>query len=95
MFKYYVALGISIVTEILGTMSLKLSKEFTQLSWTFLSIAVFLIMLYSFRMPCGSLSVAYGYGLGWHRVNPRLDVVMFTSRKIARFLTDRSIESYR
>ncbi len=42
MFKYYVALGIAIVTEIIGTMSLKLSRGFTQFSWTFFEHCRFL-----------------------------------------------------
>lgn len=80
MFKYYVALGLSIVTEIIGTISLKLSKEFTQASWTLLSIAVFLIMLYSlsYAMRVVPLSVAYGLWSGAGTVlTAALDVTMF------------------
>lgn len=80
MFKYYVALVISIITEIVGTISLKLSKEFTQFSWTFLSIAAFLIMLYclSYAMRVVPLSVAYGLWSGAGTVlTAALDVVMF------------------
>ncbi|GAT17784.1 DMT family transporter [Secundilactobacillus silagei] len=80
MFKYYVALGIAIVTEIIGTMSLKLSRGFTQFSWTFLSIAVFLIMLYSlsYAMQVVPLSVAYGLWSGAGTVlTAALDVIMF------------------
>lgn len=66
MFKYYFALGVAIVTEIVGTMSLKLSAGFTQMSWTLLSIAIFLIMLYSlsFAIRVVPLSVAYGLWSG-------------------------------
>lgn len=80
MFKYYAALGLSIVTEIVGTMSLKLSKEFTQVSWTLLSIAVFLIMLYSlsYAMRVVPLSVAYGLWSGAGTVlTAALDVTVF------------------
>lgn len=80
MFKYYIALGISIVTEIAGTISLKLSREFTQFSWTFLSIAAFLIMLYSlsYAMRVVPLSVAYGLWSGAGTVlTAALDVAMF------------------
>ncbi|MTV83094.1 DMT family transporter [Secundilactobacillus folii] len=66
MIKYYFALGVAIVTEIGGTMALKLSDGFTQLFWTLLSIAVFLLMLYSlsFAMRVVPLSVAYGLWSG-------------------------------
>lgn len=80
MFKYYAALVVSIVTEIIGTISLKLSKEFTQLSWTFLCLAAFLIMLYtlSYAMRVVPLSVAYGLWSGAGTVlTAALDVVMF------------------
>lgn len=80
MFKYYAALAVSIVTEIIGTISLKLSKEFTQFSWTFLCLAAFLVMLYSlsYAMRVVPLSVAYGLWSGAGTVlTAALDVVMF------------------
>lgn len=80
MFKYYAALGISIITEIIGAIALKLSKEFTQASWTLLSIAVFLIMLYclSYAMRVVPLSVAYGLWSGAGTVlTAALDVTLF------------------
>lgn len=80
MFKYYLALGISIVTEIIGTISLKLSKEFTQFSWTFICIAVFLIMLYSlsYAMRVVPLSVAYGLWSGAGTIlTAAVDVTLF------------------
>lgn len=80
MFKYYAALGISIIMEIIGAIALKLSKEFTQASWTLLSIAVFLIMLYclSYAMRVVPLSVAYGLWSGAGTVlTAALDVTLF------------------
>lgn len=66
MLKYYVALGIAILSEIAGTLSLKLSAGFTRLSWTLFSIGLYLIMLYclSYAMRVVPLSVAYGLWTG-------------------------------
>ncbi|WP_056948682.1 DMT family transporter [Secundilactobacillus odoratitofui] len=66
MLKYYVALGIAILSEIAGTLSLKLSVGFTRLSWTLFSIGLYLIMLYclSYAMRVVPLSVAYGLWTG-------------------------------
>ncbi|GAA3607117.1 DMT family transporter [Secundilactobacillus similis] len=66
MAKYYVALAVAIVSEILGTLSLKLSAGFTQLWWTLASIGLYLIMLYclSYTIRVVPLSVAYGVWTG-------------------------------
>lgn len=66
MLKYYVALGVAILSEIAGTLSLKLSVGFTRLSWTLFSIGLYLIMLYclSYAMRVVPLSVAYGLWTG-------------------------------
>lgn len=66
MFKYYAALGVAIVSEIIGTLSLKLSAGFSQIWWTLASIGLYLMMLYclSVAMRVVPLSVAYGLWTG-------------------------------
>lgn len=66
MFKYYAALGVAIVSEIIGTLSLKLSAGFSQIWWTLASIGLYLMMLYclSVTMRVVPLSVAYGLWTG-------------------------------
>ncbi|ANZ61252.1 hypothetical protein AYR62_09880 [Secundilactobacillus paracollinoides] len=66
MLKYYAALGVAIVSEILGTMTLKYSSGFTRLWWSLASIMMYVIMLYflSYAMRVVPLSVAYGLWSG-------------------------------
>lgn len=66
MLKYYAALGVAIVSEILGTMTLKYSSGFTRLWWSLASIIMYVIMLYflSYAMRVVPLSVAYGLWSG-------------------------------
>ncbi len=66
MLKYYGALGVAIVSEILGTMTLKYSAGFTRLWWSLASVAMYVMMLYflSFAIRVVPLSVAYGLWSG-------------------------------
>lgn len=66
MLKYYGALGVAIVSEILGTMTLKYSAGFTRLWWSLASVAMYVMMLYflSLAIRVVPLSVAYGLWSG-------------------------------
>ncbi|WP_056996618.1 DMT family transporter [Secundilactobacillus collinoides] len=75
MLKYYGALGVAIVSEILGTMTLKYSAGFTRLWWSLASVAMYVMMLYflSFAIRVVPLSVAYGL---WSGIGTILTAVM-------------------